>query len=443
MCLYRKLRRTVAGSAPGPDIMQKSKNQRGASRQNANQSKRNNARSKSQKDARSERRQEARSDFSRPEAAPVAQAAKFRNKNPVISYEKDGSSCRIRHTERIGTVNGSVAFAATGYAINPGLPSSFPFLSGIANRFESYRFDRLVYKFKTKTATSAVGDVIQVIDYDASDGAPTNSIQAEAYQGAVSSAPWQDNSNVSSKQNLHKLPSRYVRGESVPANTDVKLYDVGNYYICTENQASTALVGYLYVEYDVLLMTPQLRASDFGIAGGAITGASSMSGANPFGTAPAADAQARGISMSAASVLTVTSPGYYLLTWQVTGTTVTALNASAGSGGTLAALTTEMSNAANTVRVVTVSLLATVPNVTVTFTATAAAVSACTLDVGVAPESSFALAALMNDPDPAVRSDYRVCAHHKPVFEKLVHCGRLDLLKDFVKKCPECTGCSK
>ncbi len=374
----------------------------------------------------------AQSSFSQTEYAPVAKAEKFKNRNPKIEFKTDGSTCRVRHTERIGTLNGSVAFTATAYAINPGLPSTFPYLSAIANRFESYRFEKLEFHFKTKTATTALGDVIQVIDYDASDGAPESSIQAESYQGAVSAAPWQDTCNKSSLQNLHKLPSRYVRGEAAPANTDIKLYDVGNYYICTENQASTALVGYLYVSYDVYFMTPQLRASDFGISGGTIDGATAMSGANPFGTAPVADSQSRGIAMSAASVLTVSSPGTYVLTWQVTGTTVTALNATAGSNGTLTALTTEMSNAAGTIRVVTVSLLSTAPNVTVTFSATAASVTASSLDVGSAPASSFALAALARGNSLKGLG----CSEHRAVLLSLPNEKRSTLMS----LCPQCRG---
>jgi hypothetical protein len=364
--------------------------------------------------------------FSAPEAVGVASSVKFRNRNPEIQFKVDGSSCRVRHTERIGTLNGSVAFTSTAYAVNPGLPSTFPYLSAIANRFESYRFESLVFMFKTKTATSAVGDVIQVLDYDASDAAPETSIQAESYQGAVSSAPWQDNQCVSSKQNLHKLATRYVRGEAIPANTDVKLYDVANYFVCTENQASTALVGYLYVSYDIILMTPQLRASDFGTAGGVVNGATAMTAANPFGTAPVVDASGRGLSMSAASVLTVSIPGTYNMVIQYTGTVITGINYAAGAGASVTALTSETSNAAGTIRIVNFQFVSTVPNTTLTISATATTITAAFLSVGSAPANSLAL---------AFGQATLGCVTHAPLLPHLPPATRARLFS----MCVECT----
>jgi len=397
--------------------MQKTKpNQRGASRmKNAN----NN-----QKAARDTARNQKRADlnsFSRAEAAPVARAEKFKNKNPEIAYKVDGSSCRVRHTERIGTVNGSVAFTTTAYAVNPGLPSSFPYLAGIANRFESYRFNSLVFHYKTKTATTALGDVIQVVDYDASDAAPETSIQAEAYQGATSSAPWQDNRCVSTKQNLMKLPSRYVRGEAIPANTDIKLYDVGNYYVCTENQASAALIGYLYVTYDIELMTPQLRASDFGISGGTVAGGTAMTAANPMGTAPVIDAQARGFSLSAASVVTLSSPGTYLLSLKITGTVLSDITIAAVSGCVMNAAYAVIANAAATIVQVSAYVVSSTPNATFSIAATGTTVTASRLDIASGPSSSFALMAeptLIEGP----------CQKHQALYLGLAKMGRQ---KDF------------
>jgi len=410
------------------------KSNRGASRQNANNKKRQ-AKVSLKKNG---------SSFGKPQAAAVAKSSKFRNKNPVIRFERDGSSCRINHTERIGTLLGSVSFAVNSYAINPGLPASFPFLSGIANRFESYRFEKLRFHFKTKTATSAVGDVIQVIDYDASDGAPESSIQAEAYQGAISSAPWQDTINDSTKSNLHKFPSRYVRGEAIPANTDVKLYDVGTYYACTENQGSAALVGYLYVEYDVVLMTPQLRASDFGISGGLITGATAQTAANPFGTGATVDATGRGISISAASVVTFSSPNTYVVTLRYLGTVFSAFSYTAGSGGTATAITSEIFNAGATAGIVTFSMVTTVPNVTLTLSATATTISSAYCIVGSCPASSLASPSnewfLISDEikKKVETRPYKLCSKHEFMKQKLGPMGLSTQALIVYDSCPDC-----
>lgn len=242
-----------------------------------------------------------------PEAAAVAYSNKSKTKNASISYAKDGKTCTIVHRERFATILGSTAFAATAFAINPGQSASFPWLSGVANRFESYRFESLQFEYRTKTATTALGDVILAVDYDATDAAPSDSIQAEAYDESASGAPWQNVNHTCRPSNMRKLPTFFVRGDSQPASTDLKLSDMGNLFVCTENQASAALVGYMYVSYKVHLMTPQLRSNDIQVAGGLCTGATSMTAALPFGTAGSFDAQARGVSEAAVAGASVLS----------------------------------------------------------------------------------------------------------------------------------------
>lgn len=171
------------------------------------------------------------------ELAPVATARSFQARKPMITYAKDGSNCIVRHCERIGTILGSAAFTVNEFNINPGLAATFPWLSQIAQRFESYRFRRLEFHYRTKCATSFVGDVIQTVDYDAGDPAPITSVQAEGYMGAASCAPWQDKDHISAPLNLRKVNSYYVRAGALAGNLDIKSYDVGNLFVCTENQA--------------------------------------------------------------------------------------------------------------------------------------------------------------------------------------------------------------
>jgi hypothetical protein len=58
-------------------------------------------------------------------------------------------------------------------------------------------------------------------------------------------------------EDLNKQKSYFVRPGSAPVGTDIKLYDVGNLYVITSGvTTSGGTCGELYVEYDVLLMTP-------------------------------------------------------------------------------------------------------------------------------------------------------------------------------------------
>ncbi len=323
------------------------------------------------------------------ESAPVARSSKNRTGKPVISYEKDGMSCLVSHRERIGTVLGSVAFTNNTYSVNPGLVATFPWLANIANRFESYRFEELVFEFRTKTATTALGDVIMALDYDASDSAPTSSVQLESYQGAVSAAPWQDQNCFSTKANLHKLPQRYCRAGAVPANADVKLYDVGTLFVSTENQASAALIGYLYVKYKVRFFTPQLASSDFGITGGVASGSTANTAANPMGTTVSVDAQSRGFSVNTASRLTFDSIGSYLVDCQLNGTVLSSILFTPGSNATVTSTYSPIANSGATKVAYQALVVVSAPAAYIDITATGTTVTAAVLTVGSVPEGSI------------------------------------------------------
>ncbi len=358
------------------------------------------------------------------EMAAVAVSSKRRQKNAEIEYARDGRSCVISHEERFATILGSTSFAVNSYAINPGQSSTFPWLSGIANRFESYRFDKLEFLYKTKTATTALGDVILAVDYDATDAAPTDSIQAEAYDESVSSAPWQNLTHKCRAQNMRKLPTYYVRGDSQPSSTDLKLYDMGNLFVCTENQASAALVGYMYVRYTVRLLTPQLRSNDFGIAGGSYVGTTACTAANPMGTSPVADGSNRGWSVNAASRITFDNPGTYLLFHYTTGTTLSASALANGSGVTSSSLG-GTANAAATGFTRAWSVVTTGASQYVDFTVTAATVTGTSLYLGSSPFGSHALVA-SND------LSFEAC-------RKRIQARNAGLMS----KCPDGCACSK
>jgi hypothetical protein len=76
---------------------------------------------------------------------------------------------------------------------------------------------------------------------------------------------------------------KFVRNGAVPANSDVRLYDVANLIVSTTG-GNVGLVGKFWVEYDVTLFTPQIPAGGF-VASGALVGAGTLSQASPMGTA--------------------------------------------------------------------------------------------------------------------------------------------------------------
>lgn len=216
-----------------------------------------------------------------PVSVPVAKGKVRRMNNPKTTYAANGDII-VSHREYIVDIAGSVAFASNSFGVNPGLAGVFPWLCGVAQRYESYRFDKLRFCFETESPTSATGSVLLAIDYDASDDAPLSKTQVMAYRSCVRSPPWSDCCNDSLAEDIQKRKSYYVRAGALAANQDIKLYDTGNFFLCTVGQANTNIVGEVYVEYVIRLMTPQL--GDVGIGGSVYATFSGSSNAAPSAT---------------------------------------------------------------------------------------------------------------------------------------------------------------
>lgn len=219
---------------------------------------------------------------------PVAMSKRIKTSAPRITTKQNGD-IHVHHREYVQDLNGSVGFAASSLPINPGQLLLFPWLSQISQRFESYRFNSLRFCLETTAPTTATGSVILAVDFDAADDIPISKVQAMSYRSSVRGAPWDSLEQNLLPEDLHKLPMNYVRTTvALPANLDIKTYDIGNLIMITQGQASTASVAELYVEYDINLITPQIDASTNGFFIRGTTGLTALVG---FGTDARIDPQ--------------------------------------------------------------------------------------------------------------------------------------------------------
>lgn len=252
-------------------------------------------------------------------AAPISKGRIVRQNRPKTIPMPNGDIL-IRHREYVQDATGSAAFSASSLAINPGLPGTFPWLSTLARSFESYRFEKLSILYETQSPTTSAGKALLAVDYDASDAAPTTKQQAMAYRSSVSAPVWSDCEHNSLKEDLEKRKSYYVRSGALDANSDVKLYDIGNLFVCS--QGSTGLVGEIYIDYVVRLMTPQLGKVGVGQAiYGIFTGTSNAAPyANRSGILPATVISTG--TTTSTSTWTFTQPWEGYVSFALTGTTL-------------------------------------------------------------------------------------------------------------------------
>jgi hypothetical protein len=177
----------------------------------------------------------------------------------------------VEKTEFISdlSIQGSTDFEViAALRINPANDLCFPWLSIFANAYESYCFHRLTFEYKPQCATSRDGYTAIAVDYDPDDSLPTSKVEAFEYEETVRGAPWAAFNHVSTKKNLAKRKTYFVRNPGIAevhmtAATDSSLYDVGNLLVMGGTSDETGfLAGELWVHYAVEFMTPQMESAE-------------------------------------------------------------------------------------------------------------------------------------------------------------------------------------
>jgi hypothetical protein len=253
---------------------------------------------------------------------------------------KDTGHVFFSNREYLGDISSTTAFSNTAFSINPGISSTFPILSSIAQNFEMYDMHGLVFEFKSTSAdalnstNTALGTVIMATSYDSIDANFTTKQQMDNYEFATSSRPSDSMLHaVECSPKLEALSKRYVRSGGVPTGADSRFYDVGTFQIATVGSQAAAVVGELWVSYHVELMHPKLgptstafySASTAPVTGNALTGLSAVYSSMPV--------------VAGTNTLRITGSGRYLVVnVNHSTTTYSAGSFSASSGATLASV---------------------------------------------------------------------------------------------------------
>jgi len=236
----------------------------------------------------------------------------------------------IEEDEYIADVNGSVNFATTGFSINPGQSTVFPWGSRIAQLYERYTFEFLEFYFTSSVSGFATngqsGVIVLSADYDAADAAPTTKQQVE--DTSPHTDPCLPSTSVVAlrldPREMRTSDAKYVRFGAQPANTDIKTYDVGNLFVTTQGCANTSAIGELHVRYRVRLDKPVLEQA---LVQGGVVHFSSIAATTTNNFAAAALQSGGTPSMTGITLGTNTVvfppgiPGNYLLSLNVAGAT--------------------------------------------------------------------------------------------------------------------------
>jgi len=191
----------------------------------------------------------------------------MRNGPPIVRNMIGTRGHLVRHREYITDVTASTGFVLTSYNINPGLITSFPWLSGIAESYEEYIIHGLLYEFKSTSsdavlstaANSALGTVIMATEYNSLSPLFVDKLSMENYEFATSCKP--------SECMVHPVEcayiqtpchNLYVRGGTVNTG-DLRLYDLGVFQIATVGQqVAGGVLGELWATYEIELIKPKM-----------------------------------------------------------------------------------------------------------------------------------------------------------------------------------------
>jgi len=183
----------------------------------------------------------------------------------IPAMHTNAQSVIVRHKEYLGPVTGSTGFSVVNrYILNPGDVLTFPWLSGIANRFQEYRILGAVFHYVPTSGTAisgtnpALGSVMLQTTYRSSDTAPiskqeilneywsSESPPNEAFCHPIECDPKENPFNV-----------QYVRSGTPPSGDSTLLYDLGVTNVAVQGQLATGnTLGDLWLTYEVELKKP-------------------------------------------------------------------------------------------------------------------------------------------------------------------------------------------
>lgn len=166
----------------------------------------------------------------------------------------------------------NTVFQLETWDLNPGLPTSFPWLSQLAVNFEEYELVQLAYTFKSTIADFAaasgqVGQVLMCTQYNPDSSPFATKDEMMLYEGGMSCKTTEHmiHGVECDPSKLAGARQKYIRVGHVPPSEDLKNYDLGRTSLAVVN-APTAYagqqIGELWVSYTVMLRKPKIASGN-------------------------------------------------------------------------------------------------------------------------------------------------------------------------------------
>jgi len=235
--------------------------------------------------------------------------------NGVPNFKQGADSVRVCHREYLGDITGSSGFSLTSFALNPGLQTSFPWLSGLAQNFQEYRIHGMLFVFNSTSAdalnstNTALGTVVMAAQYNVNRANFASKLEMEGYEYSCSTKPSVSLIHpIECDPTLTPLPHLYIRTGAVTGIEDLRMYDHATFQLATVGMQASANLGELWVSYDIELFKPRVTPGYFNDPYTRISNGP-YSATSPFGIIQRTVVGGLGIAVSSSG------PGFDTLNW--------------------------------------------------------------------------------------------------------------------------------
>jgi len=167
----------------------------------------------------------------------------------------------VNRRERIMMVKASETLRSDTVVLQPGLESTFPWLSGFAAKYQKYMITNVSFEFIPTVGEFAdagkQGRVVICYNADCFDANINSLSEAENLQPRAVGVPTQRLVLYVPPENLRR--QLLVRNGNIPAGATVQDFDFGRLYVVTAGAAAATAdtpIGELYVNYDIILINP-------------------------------------------------------------------------------------------------------------------------------------------------------------------------------------------
>lgn len=295
---------------------------------------------------------------------------------PLPSFGVIGHETRVRHREFIGDVVASnSSFVYNLYTINPGMAATFPWLSTLAQSYQQYKFNGLVFEFVSTssdiTSGGALGSVILATQYDANALPYPDKLHMENSEYCVSAKPSLSQVHACEcDPAVTSVPIKYIRSvnEDTSKGYDARMYDMGVLQVANKGVPSSSgtVLGELWVTYDVSLFKPELGVNAFDHA--IIINGSSCSNTLIFGNNAGVTVSPPGaVTSSSGNSIVFTQAGSFFVALQIAGSGLTTPGTSSSTGSVQYLANSPTSGTTSLIELFTVKISA--PNQTIAFDA--------------------------------------------------------------------------